>query len=173
MTRPNRSSAIICFFLLLSIALTTGCVREEAKPAKVGDKAPPFSFRDIDNNEVTLSEWAGQPVIIRFWETDCPFCKADTPVFVDFYNQYKARGLKMIYIGSHFENIKDIRSFVQQFQLDFHVMMDPVGKLARMFSIRQYPNTLILNPDHIITAALPGGVGRAELDELVGIYFQE
>ncbi len=173
MTRANRSSAITWFILFFSITLITGCIREEIKPAQVGDKAPPFSFRDINNNEVTLSEWAGQPVIIRFWETDCPFCKADTPVFVDFYNRYREKGLKIIYVGSHFENINDIRSFVQQFHLDFHVMMDPVGQLARMFRIRQYPNTLILNPDHIITASLPGGVGRAELDELVGIYFQE
>lgn len=168
-----RIPPLICSILFFFVSLTPACIKQDVKPAEVGDKAPEFHRSDIDGNAVELSDWQGQPIIIRFWETDCPFCKADTPVFVDFYNQYKDDGLKMIYIGSHFENLKDIRSFVKQFNLDFHVMTDPEARLAKMFSINQYPLTLILNPDHVITTALPGGVGRAELDELVSIYFQK
>lgn len=171
MKRSAQKSAILFSFLLLVAALQAGCIRKEVKPAQVGDKAPEFSFKDIGSETVTLSNWKNQPVIIRFWETDCPFCRADTPVFVEFYNEYKDRGLNMVYIGSTSENIKEIRSFIDEYNLDFHVMMDPVGQLARMFSVRQYPRTLILSPDHTITISLPGGVGRAELDELVGIYF--
>lgn len=169
--RPETTSLLIC--LLLPLFLLGGCTGEQKEPAKVGEKVPEFSIKDIEKNTVKLSDWADQPIIIRFWETDCMFCRADTPVFVEFYNEYKAKGLNMIYVGSSNETLDEVHAFIDQFDIDFHVAIDPYIKFARLFGIKQYPMTYIISPDHIITAALPGGVGRAELDELVGIYFNE
>ncbi len=162
---------ILFTVILLSIFLFIGCQQVQVQPATVGDMAPDFCLKDINGEIIILSYWKDKPIILRFWETDCMFCRADTPAFTKFYSQYKDKGLKMVYISSFYENIKDIRSFVQQYDMDFHVIMDSDGKLAELFSIDQYPKTITISPDHVITAALNGGVGEAELNELIGKYF--
>lgn len=164
-------SFFMATFLLLALS---GCQQPpQQQPAKVGDKAPNFCLKDIDGNIIMLSYWEKSPIIIRFWETDCMFCRADTPVFTKFYEKYKDQGLQMIYVSSFYEQLKDIRSFVQQYELDFHVIMDSEGTLAELFSIKEYPQTLTISPEHIITASLSGGVGEAELNELIGVYFNK
>ncbi len=157
----------------ISISLLIGCQQQVVEPATVGDDAPDFCLKDIDDNIIILSYWKGSPIILRFWERDCMFCRADTPVFNEFYQKHKDKGLKVVYISSYYENLKDIRSFVQQFQMDFHVIMDTDGKLAEQFSVKNYPQTLTISPDHKITASIAGGVGEAELNELIGVYFNE
>lgn len=154
----------------MCLLFTLSCSPQSVQPAKVGDSAPDFCLKDINGEIVILSYWKTNPVILRFWETDCMFCRADTPVFTAFYEKYKDQGLKMVYISSYYENLKDIKSFVQQYGIDFHVIMDKEGKLAELFSIEQYPQTLTISPEHIITASMDGGVGEVELQELLGSY---
>lgn len=160
------------FFLCLTLLSLFGCEPVTVEPAKVGDSAPDFCLKDINDNVIILSYWKGDPIILRFWETDCMFCRADTPVFTEFYEKYRDQGLKIVYISSYYEQLKDIRSFVQQYELDFTVIMDSDGKLADLFSIDKYPKTVTISPEHQITAAIDGGVGEAELVELIGKYFE-
>ncbi len=160
-------------FLFLALFTGFGCKPVEIEPADVGDFAPDFCLKDINDNIIILSYWKGSPIILRFWETDCMFCRADTPVFTEFYEKYRDQGLKIIYISSYYEQLKDIRSFVQQYELDFTVIMDSDGTLAKLFSVDKYPKTLTINPEHKINAAIDGGVGEAELMELIGKYFKE
>ncbi len=158
------------FLLIMCLILTLSCSPQTVQPARLGDSAPDFCLKDINGDIVILSYWKNNPIILRFWETDCMFCRADTPVFTAFWEKYKDQGLKMVYISSYYENLKDIRSFVQQYGIDFHVIMDKEGKLAELFSIEQYPQTLTISPEHIITSSMDGGVGEAELQELLGAY---
>ncbi|MBW2472432.1 MAG: TlpA family protein disulfide reductase, partial [Deltaproteobacteria bacterium] len=44
--------------------------------------------------------------------------------------------------------------------------------IARQYNVRVQPLTMVLSPEHKLLAALLGGVSEAELDELLGKYFQ-
>ena len=66
-----------------------GCSNEEvAKEIAVGDDAPDFMAKDLQGNVVILSYFKDQPVILRFWETDCKFCRADTPIINVYFEKY-------------------------------------------------------------------------------------
>ena len=94
----------IRFFLLLLLPLLLGCVQEkQAKPLQLGDTAPDFAVKDLKGNVTVLSSLQGSPVILRFFETNCRFCKADTPAFTKFYTEHKDQGLQILYIGSFYE----------------------------------------------------------------------
>lgn len=173
LTGYAKKKLLLATIIVVLSLLMGGCSQQpQQKAAEIGERAPNFCLKDIEGNIIILSYWENSPVILRFWETDCMFCRADTPVFTEFYETYKDQGLKMVYISSFYEKLKDIRSFVQQYDLDFHVIMDEKGQLAELFNVNEYPKTLTISPDHIVTASLSGGVGEAELQELVGKYLK-
>lgn len=157
------------FFLLLLVPLLFGCVQEEnAKPLQLGDIAPDFAVKDLSGNVIVLSNLQGSPVILRFFETNCRFCRADTPAFVKFYNAHRDQGLQVLYIGSFYEKEQDLQTFVKDLGLVFPVALDKQAKLADLYGIRAYPQTVFIGPDRKILAALLGGVGEAELQEIFG-----
>jgi cytochrome c biogenesis protein CcmG/thiol:disulfide interchange protein DsbE len=44
-----------------------------------GDSAPDFSLSDAQGNIVSLKDFNGQPLILHFWATWCPYCKKLQP----------------------------------------------------------------------------------------------
>ena len=156
--------------LLLFILLTACSPPVENEPVKLGDTAPYFCLKDINGNIIILSRYEGAPVILRFMETDCKFCKADTPIFNKYFEKYKERGLKVVYISASTENKKEVVQFIDDLEVPFPVIMDEQAQIADLYGVFLYPQTLVLNPDRQILAIIPGGVGEAELQELVGEY---
>jgi peroxiredoxin len=159
------------WIVVLLCLILGGCGPEE-KPQglRLGDTAPDFAVKDIDDRVIVLSSLRGGPVILRFFESNCRFCKADTPAFKEFYSKYRDKGLQIIYIGSFYEKRETLQAFAEELQIEFPVALDTAARLADLYDIRAYPQTLFISPDQKILAALLGGVGQAELQEILGKY---
>ena len=69
--------------------------------------------------------------------------------------------------------VEEVLGFTDDLNIQFPVIYDPEGKLAKKYNVRVQPLTLILSPEHKLQAALMGGVSEAELNELLGQYFKE
>jgi peroxiredoxin len=168
-----RNRIIFRFILSLILLLLIGCMPEEkSKQLQLGDTAPDFAVKDMDGKVIILSSLHGKPVILRFFETSCRFCRADTPEFVKFYNEHKEQGLQVLYIGSFYENVEKLKAFAEELDIVFPVVMDKEAGLADLYDIRAYPQTIFISPDQKILAAILGGVGAAELQEILGKYFK-
>ncbi|MBU4261331.1 MAG: TlpA family protein disulfide reductase [Proteobacteria bacterium] len=120
--------------------------------------------------KISLHEWLGHPVILRFWSTDCIYCRADTPIFNEYFNKFKDRGLRVVYLNSGASQ-GEVARFVSDLAIPFPVVMDKAGAVAALYRVKIVPQTIIIDPDQKITAAVPGGVGEAELQKLLGKYF--
>lgn len=162
---------VVAILSCLLISLFSGCSpQQQTRELHLGDEAPDFAAKDLNGNVHVLSSKKGYPVILRFFETDCRFCKADTPAFTRFYSGNRAKGLEILYIGSFYEDEKALNDFVKELNPDFPVAVDANGRLADLYGIKAYPQTLFISPDQKILAALLGGVGEAELKEILGQF---
>ncbi|NOR23187.1 MAG: redoxin domain-containing protein [Desulforhopalus sp.] len=158
-------------FLFMLFTLLVGCVQEKkVKPLQLGDTAPDFVVKDLEGKVTVLSSLHGSPVVLRFFETNCRFCRADTPAFSKFFTEHKDQGLKVLYIGSFYENVEDLQVFADELGIVFPIAMDKNAGLADLYDIRAYPQTIFIGPDQKILAAILGGVGEAELQEIMGKY---
>lgn len=157
--------------LLLFLLLCVGCSPEqEIKELAVGDVAPDFAIKDLQDNIVMLSYYKNKPVVLRFFETDCRFCRADTPIINVYYNKYKDKGLEVFYIAANHETKEKLDSFVGDLEIGFPVIHDKDAKIADLYNVFLYPQTIMIAPDQKVLAIIPGGVGEAELDEMVGPF---
>jgi peroxiredoxin len=161
---------LICFVLLAIAGCSGG--NSAAKKLKLGDQAPEFSGTDLNGQPVSLAGYQGQPVILRFWSTDCKFCRADTPIFNQYFEKYKDAGLRVVYVNRHSDEAT-VRKFVADLEIGFPVLIDQDGTLSARYNIKVEPQTIVLSPDHKIIAAILGGVSEAELKSLLGEYFSK
>ncbi len=139
------------------------------KALRTGDKVPSFKGKDMNGNQVSLAAYKGHPVIMRFWSTECKFCRADTPVFNKYYTLFKDKGLKILYINTT-QTVEEVRDFIKELNVTFPVIKDEGAIIAQKYNIKMQPITIVLSPEHTMLAAIYGGVSGDELQELVGHY---
>lgn len=165
-----------CTILLLSFAVSvllfSGCSGDTKKAIRVGDTIPSFTGTDLKGKPFSLDSHRGRPVIVRFFLINCPYCKADTPIFNKFYDKYRQRGFEIVYINNNGANSAEVQNFTDELHVQFPVIYDSKGRLAKKYNVKVQPLTLVLSPEHKLLAALLGGVSEAELNELLDQYFQ-
>ena len=165
-----RTIFYILFVLAVALLLLSSCSGESSKTIRVGDTIAAFSGTDLAGKTFSLASLKGKPVIMRFFLTDCQYCKADTPVFNMFYNKYRQKGLEIVYINNNGANTEEVQTFVRELKIDFPVIYDPAGKIAKQYNVKIQPLTMVLSPEHKLLAALLGGVSEAELNEILHQY---
>lgn len=161
----------IVSILLLIAVFTLSCSREK-EAVKIGDSAPGFTVKDLDGNRISLADYGGSPVILRFFLTDCQYCRADTPVFNDYFSRYASQGLKILYLDSLDMDRKALSAFQKELAIPFPIVLDSGGSVAGSYKVRALPQTIVLSSEHKIIAAILGGVSREELNRVLAPYIR-
>lgn len=71
---------LLSVVVLLAAFFLPACGGADRNVLAVGEKAPDFSAVSMAGEQIQLSAWKGGPVVLRFWSTDCKYCRADTPI---------------------------------------------------------------------------------------------
>ncbi|MCF8056950.1 MAG: TlpA family protein disulfide reductase [Desulfocapsa sp.] len=158
--------SLLLFFVLFSSA----CGEGKKQPLAVGDKAPDFTAVSLTGETIQLSDWKGSPIILRFWSTDCKYCRADTPIFNQYFTKYNGKGLRMLYVNTGPEPMEEIKSFAAELDIVFPVIGVGGAALGAQYNVKIVPQTIFIAPDGTILTAILGGVGEAEFSEILGKY---
>lgn len=168
----DKSISLVVFAMVLLSALLSSCRDTDDKRLRIGDQAPDFSITDLRGVVISSESWRGHPVILRFWDTECKYCRADTPIFNRYFDHYQKRGLKVLYVATGNETRERVENFIADLAIDFPVALDRGQKVASAYQVTMVPQTIFISPDQKIITAVLGGVGEAELEELIGNYLQ-
>ncbi|MFC1826492.1 peroxiredoxin family protein [Thermodesulfobacteriota bacterium] len=167
-----KTLIIVLLCIGACVLLLNSCSGDKKKAIRTGDTLSQFSGIDLEGKTFSLSSHKGSPVIVRFFLLNCPYCKADTPIFNKFYDKYQKKGLEIVYINNNGTNSEEVQNFADDLDIRFPVIFDPEGKISKQYNIKVQPLALVLSPEHKLLAALLGGVSEAELNELLDQYFQ-
>ncbi len=156
--------------LLVVVLLLAACGGEVNRELAVGDKAPDFTAVSLTGEKIQLNAWRGSPVILRFWSTDCKYCRADTPIFNYYFEKYKKKGLRVVYVNTGQESLARVKAFVTDLAIPFPVIKDKGEVIGLQYNVKIVPQTIFISPDGVILTAILGGVGEAEFKEILGKY---
>jgi cytochrome c biogenesis protein CcmG/thiol:disulfide interchange protein DsbE len=123
-----------------------------------GFYAPVFTLPDTDNVDVSLVDLKGFPVIINFWATWCPPCRAEMPALQSVYQRYKDQGLVVLAVNTTYQDsIDKVSIFVSDNNLTFPILLDEMSQTSTDYQIRSLPTTFFIDKDGIIRDVVIGG----------------
>jgi thiol-disulfide isomerase/thioredoxin len=122
--------------------------------------------------QILLSNLRGKPVVLNFWATWCPPCRAEFPELVQLQQDY---GADVHIIGVNLTSsegrVGDVQDFVDQYEPRFIHVLDTSGAVQARYGVRSVPTTIIIDQTGIITYRRGGAVSAnllaGKLDRLL------
>jgi cytochrome c biogenesis protein CcmG, thiol:disulfide interchange protein DsbE len=125
---------------------------------KNGFPSPEFTLPDTQGSTLTLSNFRGKAVIVNFWATWCPPCRAEMPAMQRLYEEFRQQGLEILAVNStQSDTIAAVNQFITDFGLTFPVLLDEFGNTGVLYQIEALPTTFFINREGVIEEIVYGG----------------
>lgn len=134
-------------------ALVSGCAEKGAAPA--GDapvvrlleetiELPPFTMTDIDGRTYTSENLRGKVVLVNFWATWCPPCRAEIPDLIALQDTYRDT-LVVIGVSEDEAPVEEVRKFAAAQKMNYPIVMG-TPELSKIFTgVSALPTTFVLD----------------------------
>lgn len=114
---------------------------------KIGAKAPNFELTTLTGEKMKLSDYKGKKIMLNFWATWCPPCKAEMPEMEKFYQQ-KPNDLVLLAVNIDPQN--DVKGFAAKDRITFPILLDKDSSVNKMYQIMAIPTTFFIDENGII-----------------------
>jgi len=188
--RGSNNQSCLLFAVLLLSALVTTCIAviwilslgagvlalpliissdqpatfdESESQAAANRPAPDFTLTDLNGNRVSLSQFVGKPVVINFWATWCPPCRAEIPHLIEAYEREQGQVVFLAISVDEPERI--VRDFVEEQGMPFIILLDDGGKVASTYRVNSIPVTFFISRDGEITARYVGQMSPSKIED--------
>ncbi len=120
-------------------------------------EAPAFDFvlKSASGENIRLSEYRGQVVVINFWSTRCGACRSAMPRLNGLYHQFHGSGMELLAISLD-RDPSTAFATAHELAIDFPVLYDHDKKVTRVYDISKLPTTLLIDRDGRIRFAHRG-----------------
>ena len=131
---------IILLGALLFI-LTAGSV---ASSGLAGKAAPDFVLKSATGENLRLSEYRGDVVMINFWATWCGPCRQEMPLLDELYNRYQRVGFSLLGVNIDDDSQKAM-AMVKELDVSFPVLFDAQKKVSKLYEVEAMPVTILVD----------------------------
>jgi peroxiredoxin len=145
-------------FLLLLFGLLLSCPFSALAGAAVGSAAPDFSLQDMQGRQVRLSDLRGKVVIVNFWATWCPPCRAEMPSMETLYQTFKNDDLVLLALNVEEDGRELIEKFLQESPYSFPILLDSETEVQQRYGVFQFPESFIIDRNGVVVKKVIGAV---------------
>jgi len=121
-------------------------LRDSLSPVTGQIAAPALSLARIDGKSYALAQRRGRVVMVNFWATWCPPCRAEMPAMERLWQRLHGRGLDVVGVNQG-ESAQAISAFLKDFgtPISFPILLDSDSKALDDWSVRGLPATFIVD----------------------------
>ena len=129
--------------------------------------APQFALKDVNGTTVRLRAYRGKVVLINFWATWCPPCRAEMPDLVRLQREHAGQGLQIIGITYPPETKIRVQRFARSLKVNYPIILGTREIKARFSSEETLPLTVVIDRDGKVNDIISGILLRQEFDEKI------
>ena len=118
-----------------------------------------LSFLDDKNNQINLDDLNGNLILLNFWATWCAPCKEEMPSLDNLQTNKNLNNLKIFPINIGKDNLKKALEFFEDLEItNLNIYFDNPSTLAKTFSLRGVPTSILINKDGYEFARIMGSI---------------
>lgn len=137
---------------------TAVTVEEESTPSEATGERPPapdFTLETLEGETVQLEDYAGEVVLINFWASWCPPCKAEMPDLQRYYEAYRDEGFVILGVNAS-EERGAVEAFVADHDITFPVAIDSTQEMMGEYGVTGLPSSFFVDREGRILGYWPG-----------------
>jgi len=159
--------ALFLVFLLISICLVS-CTKGDTgtkrlSPSQTSGMAPDFVLKDIEGKDIQLSRFKGKMVVLEFWATWCPPCKATIPELIAMQEKYAGKGLVVlgISVDEGGDLVSKLSSFSKANKINYPILLGSED-VSSAYGVMSIPATFLIGKNNKIITTYKGYVDNLE-----------
>jgi cytochrome c biogenesis protein CcmG/thiol:disulfide interchange protein DsbE len=138
--------------------------------------SPDFTLKDLDDHDVSLSEFKGKVVLVNFWATWCGPCKIEIPWLVELQDKYAARGFTVLGVAMDEEGKNTVAPFVRKdrFKIDgtaqsmnYPIVLGNDATADKFGGLLGFPTSVLISKDGHVVKRVDGLVSYGEIDKAI------
>ncbi len=142
----------ILFALLLTLASSTSMA---------------FNFTDTQGHQQNLADYRGKWVLVNFWATWCPPCRAEIPDLIALHNQYHSTKLVVIGVAMDYDNPTQVTQFAREMQITYPIVLGNSKISQQVGDVQGLPTSYLYNPQGKIVAYQVGALTRTAVESYI------
>lgn len=141
------------------------------QPAKIPDRLPQFSLKDLEGHSRSIDAWSGSDLVINFWATWCAPCRKEIPLLEGVAGEWQGRGVQVI--GIAVDHRDAVATYAQQMKIEYPILLGEQDALdvaaALGFTSPVFPFTVFTDRRHDVVALFVGELHDPEIKLILGI----
>lgn len=109
-----------------------------------GQPAPDFALKSASGENLRLSEYRGDVVMINFWATWCGPCRQEMPLLDELYTRYQRVGFNLLGVNIDDDSAGAMR-MVEELGVNFPVLFDSRKEVSKLYEVEAMPTTVLLD----------------------------
>lgn len=135
-------------------------------PPQPGQPAPDFALQNLAGEEISLADYAGQPVLVFFWATWCGYCRNEIATISAMFPELQEQGLVILSVDI-MEDASVVADYAEEMGIEFPILLDADARLADRYYVRGVPTNVFIDREGVIARMFPGAPEPEQLREYV------
>ncbi len=138
----------------------------------VGQTAPDFTLAQLNGGKMSLADYKGKLVVLNFWASWCPPCRAEIPGFVKVQKKYQDKGFT--FLGVAIEDKEDVERYANEVVINYPTSygVEEAYEVSANYGNPDgaLPYTLLISPEQKILESFNGFLSEDKLEEVINKY---
>jgi len=130
--------------ILPGIILAIFAASSLASSTLEGQSAPDFVLKSSTGNNLRLSEYRGDVVMINFWATWCGPCRQEMPLLDDLYGRYERVGFTLLGVNIDDDSRRAMK-MIEELGVTFPVLFDESKDVSKLYAVEAMPVTILVD----------------------------
>ena len=110
------------------------------------EPAPDFALKSHSGENLRLSEFRGEVVMINFWASWCGPCRQEMPLLDELYTQYQPLGFTILGVNVE-EDTTKAKQMLRESPVNFPILFDNKSEVSRLYDVVAMPSTVLVDRD--------------------------
>jgi peroxiredoxin len=151
MTRPHAAIRSRLALVALLVVATSVSAATKLK----GSEAPDFALRSLAGQNMRLSEFRGQIVMLSFWAAWCGDCRAQLEQLGEMHARYQDAGVELLAVSLD-QNRKQAEDMVARLKASYPVLHDQAGDVGKLYDVSRMPVMVLIDRGGVVREVFEG-----------------